>query len=151
MKLAEKRGTFKYYDDSVFKEKNIKIRNATTTTIAPTGTISIIAGVSSGIEPLFALSFVRNVMDNDELPEVNPLFERIARERGFYSTELMKKIAAHGTIQDIKSIPKDIRKVFVTAHDIKPVAYKDTVSLQVLIMLCLRQSTSKLSYQGRCK
>lgn len=120
MKLAEKRGTFKYYDDSVFKEKNIKIRNATTTTIAPTGTISIIAGVSSGIEPLFALSFVRNVMDNDELPEVNPLFERIARERGFYSTELMKKIAAHGTIQDIKSIPKDIRKVFVTAHDIKP-------------------------------
>ncbi len=120
MKLAEKRGTFKYYEDSVFKEKGIRIRNATTTTIAPTGTISIIAGVSSGIEPLFALSFVRNVMDNDELPEVNPLFERVARGRGFYSTELMKKIAAHGTIQDIKSIPKDIRKVFVTAHDIEP-------------------------------
>ncbi|HRU42849.1 MAG TPA: ribonucleoside reductase class II, partial [Candidatus Diapherotrites archaeon] len=120
MKLAEKRGTFKYYEDSVFREKGIRIRNATTTTIAPTGTISIIAGVSSGIEPLFALSFVRNVMDNDELPEVNPLFERVARERGFYSTELMKEIAAHGTIQDIKSIPKDIRKVFVTAHDIEP-------------------------------
>lgn len=120
MKLAQKRGTFKYYEDSVFKEKDIKIRNATTTTIAPTGTISIIAGVSSGIEPLFALSYVRNVMDNDELPEVNPLFERVAKERGFYSNELMKEIAAHGTIQDIKSIPKDIRRIFVTAHDIEP-------------------------------
>lgn len=120
MKLAEKRGTFKYYEDSVFKEKNISIRNATTTTIAPTGTISIIAGVSSGIEPLFALSFVRNVMDNDELPEVNPLFEKVAKEMGFYSTELMREIADHGTIHDIKSIPEDIRKVFVTAHDIEP-------------------------------
>jgi ribonucleoside-diphosphate reductase alpha chain len=120
MKLAEERGTFKYYDDSMFKEKGIKVRNATTTTIAPTGTISIISGVSSGIEPLFALSFVRNVMDNDELPEVNPLFEKVAKERGFYSSELMKEIAAHGTIQDIKSIPRDIRRVFVTAHDIEP-------------------------------
>ncbi|HYF81722.1 MAG TPA: ribonucleotide reductase N-terminal alpha domain-containing protein [Clostridia bacterium] len=120
IKLAEKRGTFTYYDDSVFKEKGLAIRNATTTTIAPTGTISIIAGVSSGIEPLFALSFVRNVMDNDELPEVNPLFEIVAKERGFYSTELMKEIAAHGTIHDIKSIPEDIRRVFVTAHDIEP-------------------------------
>lgn len=120
IKLAEKRGTFRYYDDSVFKEKGMAIRNATTTTIAPTGTISIIAGVSSGIEPLFALSFVRNVMDNDELPEVNPLFERVAKERGFYSTELMRQIAAHGTIHDIRSIPEDIRRVFVTAHDIEP-------------------------------
>ncbi len=120
VKLAEKRGTFRYYEDSVFKEKGLAIRNATTTTIAPTGTISIIAGVSSGVEPLFALSFVRNVMDNDELPEVNPLFESIAKERGFYSTELMKEIAAHGSIHNIKSIPEDIRRVFVTAHDIKP-------------------------------
>lgn len=120
IKLAEERGTFRYYDDSIYKEKSLAVRNATTTTIAPTGTISIIAGVSSGIEPLFALSFVRNVMDNDELPEVNPLFERIAKERGFYSTELMREIAAHGTIHDMKNIPEDIRKVFVTAHDIEP-------------------------------
>ncbi|HOE56700.1 MAG TPA: vitamin B12-dependent ribonucleotide reductase [Bacillota bacterium] len=120
IKLAAGRGTFKRYDDSVFKEKGIPIRNATTTTIAPTGTISIIAGVSSGIEPLFALSYVRNVLDNDELPEVNPLFERVAKERGFYNTELMKEIAVHGTIQDIKSIPEDIRRVFVTSHDISP-------------------------------
>lgn len=120
IKLAEERGVFTYYDKSIFKDKDSRIRNATTTTIAPTGTISIIAGVSSGIEPLFALSFVRNVMDNDELPEVNPIFERVAKERGFYSNELMREIAAHGTIQDISSIPEDIRRVFVTAHDIEP-------------------------------
>ncbi len=120
IKLAEKRGTFRYYDDSVYKEKDLKVRNATTTTIAPTGTISIIAGVSSGIEPLFALSFVRNVMDNDELPEVNPLFEKAAKARGFYSTELMREIAAHGTIHDMKNIPEDVRRIFVTAHDIEP-------------------------------
>lgn len=68
------------------------MRNATTTTIAPTGTISIIAGVSSGIEPLFAISFVRNVMDKDKLLEVHPYFKQIAKERGFYSEELMKKL-----------------------------------------------------------
>ncbi|MDD5255507.1 MAG: TSCPD domain-containing protein, partial [Candidatus Omnitrophica bacterium] len=98
-----------------------RVRNATLTTIAPTGTISIIAGpCSSGIEPLFAISYYRNVMDNDKLVEVEPLFEEIARERGFYSKELMEKIASHGTIQDLKEIPEDIRKVFVTAHDISP-------------------------------
>lgn len=120
IKLAEERGTFTYYEDSVYKEKGIAIRNGTTTTIAPTGTISIIAGVSSGIEPLFALSFVRNVMDNDELPEVNPLFEEVAKARGFYSPGLMRKIAEHGSIHDLKEIPEDVRKVFVTAHDIAP-------------------------------
>ena len=85
-------------------------RNATTTTIAPTGTLSIIAGCSSGIEPLFALSFVRHVMDNDELPEVNPYFEKVARERGFYSRELMDAIARKGTIKDMKEIPEDVRR-----------------------------------------
>ncbi|MGE5678967.1 MAG: vitamin B12-dependent ribonucleotide reductase, partial [Pseudomonadota bacterium] len=120
IELAKKRGPFKYYEDSVYKENGISIRNGTTTTIAPTGTISIIAGVSSGIEPLFALSFVRNVMDNDELPEVNPLFEEVAKARGFYSPALMRKIAEHGSIHDMKEIPEDVRKVFVTAHDIAP-------------------------------
>lgn len=120
-KLAEIRGTFPTYDKSIYAKKGMKLRNATTTTIAPTGTISIIAGVSSGIEPLFAISFIRNVMDNDELPEVNPLFERIAKERGFYSVELMRKIAESGTISNIEEIPKDIRRIFVTAHDIEPV------------------------------
>lgn len=121
IKLAEKRGVFEFYDKSTFKDSNIKIRNATTTTIAPTGTISIIAGISSGVEPLFAISFIRNVMDNDELVEVNPLFEKVAKERGFYSLSLMKKIAANGGVQGLKEVPEDIKRIFVTAHDIDPI------------------------------
>jgi ribonucleoside-diphosphate reductase alpha chain len=118
--LAEKRGVFKNYDHSIFKKQGTKFRNATTTTIAPTGTLSILAQCSSGIEPLFALSFVRNVMDNDKLLEVNPYFEKVARERGFYSHELMDTIAKQGSISNIAEIPEDVRKVFVTAHDVSP-------------------------------
>jgi ribonucleoside-diphosphate reductase alpha chain len=119
--LAEERGVFENFDQSIYNTREgCTYRNATTTTIAPTGTLSIIAGCSSGIEPLFALSFVRNVMDNDELLEVNPYFERLAKERGFYSEELMDTIAKKGTIKDIKEIPGDIREVFVTAHDVSP-------------------------------
>jgi ribonucleoside-diphosphate reductase alpha chain len=119
--LAEKRGVFNNFDKSVFKDrKDCRYRNATVTTIAPTGTLSIIAGCSSGIEPLFALSFVRKVMDNDELMEVNPYFERIAKEKGFYSRELMRQIASKGSIADIETIPVDVRKVFATAHDVSP-------------------------------
>ncbi|MBW1920100.1 MAG: vitamin B12-dependent ribonucleotide reductase [Deltaproteobacteria bacterium] len=119
--LAEKRGVFENYDISIYKDmENCRFRNATTTTIAPTGTLSIIAGCSSGIEPLFAISFVRRVMDNDELVEVNPYFENIARKRGFYSPELMRAIARKGSIQNIEGIPDDVKKVFVTAHDIAP-------------------------------
>ncbi|MCK9218319.1 MAG: vitamin B12-dependent ribonucleotide reductase, partial [Firmicutes bacterium] len=121
IKLAEIRGTFPAYDISIYAGKGTKLRNATTTTIAPTGTISIIAGVSSGVEPLFAVSFIRNVMDNDELPEVNPIFERIAKEKGFYSLDLMKKIAKEGTIKHIEEIPEDVRRIFVTSHDIAPI------------------------------
>jgi len=119
--LAEKRGVFENFDKSIFKDKkSCTYRNATTTTIAPTGTLSIISNCSSGVEPLFALSFVRNVMDNDKLLEVNPYFENVARKRGFYSSELMDTIALEGSIQHIDEIPEDIRKVFVTAHDISP-------------------------------
>ncbi|WP_253666679.1 adenosylcobalamin-dependent ribonucleoside-diphosphate reductase [Thermoanaerobacterium thermosaccharolyticum] len=121
MELAKKRGVFKYFDKSIYKDKNIKLRNATTTTIAPTGTISIIAGTSSGIEPLFAIAMTRNVMDNTQLVEVNPIFKEVALKRGFYSDELMKKIAEQGTLKGIDSIPDDVKKVFVTAHDIDPV------------------------------
>lgn len=116
--LAKVRGAFPAIDKSIYKGDNI--RNATTTTIAPTGTISIIAGCSSGIEPLFAISYVRNVMDNDELLEVHPIFERTAKSMGFYSKELMKKIAQEGSLAHM-DIPEDVKKVFVTAHDIDPV------------------------------
>ncbi len=119
--LAEKRGVFENFDKSIFKnQKGCTYRNASTTTIAPTGTLSIIANCSSGVEPLFALSFVRNVMDNDKLLEVNPYFENVAKEKGFYSTDLMDTIALEGGIQHIDEIPEDVRKVFVTAHDISP-------------------------------
>ncbi|MCJ7772229.1 MAG: ribonucleotide-diphosphate reductase subunit alpha, partial [Desulfobacterales bacterium] len=119
--LALERGVFENFDKSVYKDqKDCAYRNATTTTIAPTGTLSIIAECSSGIEPLFALSFVRNVMDNDELLEVNSYFENVARERGFYSKELMDEIAQKGSIHTVTEIPEDVRNVFVTAHDVSP-------------------------------
>ena len=95
------------------------LRNATTTTIAPTGSIGIIANTSHGIEPLFALAYVRgHVLDEDELIVVNPLFERVARERGFYSPELMQVIAQRGGCQGLAQVPEDVQCVFVTAHDI---------------------------------
>jgi ribonucleoside-diphosphate reductase alpha chain len=119
--LAEERDVFPNFERSIFKDKgDCRFRNATTTTIAPTGTLSIIAGCSSGIEPLFALSFVRRVMDNDELLEVNPWFERVAKEKGFYSRDLMDVVASRGSIHDIQEIPADVREVFVTAHDVTP-------------------------------
>lgn len=120
MEIAKVKGVFPYYNKSIYKDKKVKIRNATTTTIAPTGTLSIIAGVSSGIEPLFAISFIKNVMDNVELVETNPVFKEIAKQRGFYSDELMKNIAKKGSLHDFNEVPGDIRKIFVTAHDISP-------------------------------
>lgn len=117
--LAQKRGAFPAFKESIYGNGR-PIRNATTTTIAPTGTISIIGGTSSGIEPLFAVAYLRNVMDNDILPEVNPLFEKAIRERGLYSAELMKKIAQVGSPSHIKELPEDIKRIFVTAHDVTP-------------------------------
>ena len=119
--LAKKRGPFPNFKGSVYDKKGQPpLRNATVTTIAPTGTISIMANASSGVEPLFAVSYVRQVMDNDILVEVNPYFEAIAKERGFYSPELMQRIAGNGTLHGIEEIPEDIRNLFVTAHDISP-------------------------------
>ena len=118
--LAKYKGVFPSFKGSIHdKPDGAKLRNATLTTIAPTGTISIIAGpCSSGIEPLFAISYYRMVMDQDKLIEADPVFEGIARKRGFYSRELMAKIAEQGCIQRIGEIPEDIKRVFVVAHDI---------------------------------
>ncbi|WP_059033236.1 vitamin B12-dependent ribonucleotide reductase [Tepidanaerobacter syntrophicus] len=118
--LAKERGVFPNWEKSIYKEKGIKLRNATTTTIAPTGTISIIAGVSSGIEPVFALAFERHVLDNQRLVEIHPMLEQVLKERGLYSEELMEKILERGTLQGIEEVPEDIKRVFVTAHDISP-------------------------------
>ena len=121
--LAKERGEFPAFKDSIYNKTKdkLRLRNATLTTIAPTGTISIIAGpCSSGIEPIFAISYYRNVMDNNKLIEVDPIFEEVAKERGFYSKKLMEEIAEKSSIKDIEEIPEDVRKVFVTAHDISP-------------------------------
>ncbi|NLM75043.1 MAG: vitamin B12-dependent ribonucleotide reductase [Clostridiaceae bacterium] len=118
--IAEIKGCFPYFDKSIYAETGPRLRNATTTTIAPTGTLSIIAGVSSGIEPLFGISFIKNVMDGTELLEVNPHFKNVAIKRGFYSDELMREIARRGSIANMEEIPEDIRSVYVTSHDISP-------------------------------
>ncbi|HEX2937524.1 MAG TPA: TSCPD domain-containing protein, partial [Ruminiclostridium sp.] len=117
--LAVTRGAFPIFDESTLKD-GPAMRNATVTTIAPTGTLSIIAGCSSGVEPVFAYVFIRNVMDGTELIEVNPVLEKKLRERGLYSDELMKKIAKEGSLALIPEIPDDIKRVFVCAHDISP-------------------------------
>lgn len=121
--LAKERGTFPAFKGSIYdKEDGLKLRNATLTTIAPTGTISIIAGpCSSGVEPMFAISYIRaNVLDNDKMVEVEPAFKEVMEERGLYTRKLMEKIAEHGTLQGVEGVPEDIRKVFVAAHDITP-------------------------------
>ncbi|MCD6379671.1 vitamin B12-dependent ribonucleotide reductase, partial [bacterium] len=132
MGLAEERGAFPNFKGSVYdklasdpdgKTSGLpagQMRNATVTTIAPTGTLSIIAGCSSGVEPVFAIAYIRNVMDDDELVEVNLMFKEIAKREGFYTEDLMKKIASQGSIQKIDGIPEKWKRIFVTAHDISP-------------------------------
>ena len=121
MELAEKRGTFPAWEGSVYNQPgNVRrMRNSAPVTIAPTGTISIISGASSGIEPLFALSYVRNVMDNTRLVEGNPYFEAVAKSEGFYSQELMEQLAQKGTLHDL-DVPEWVKEVFRTSHDITP-------------------------------
>ncbi|EHJ48486.1 ribonucleoside-diphosphate reductase, adenosylcobalamin-dependent [Solidesulfovibrio carbinoliphilus subsp. oakridgensis] len=120
--LAAERGPFPAYPDSIFGKRNLgPYRNATTTTIAPTGTLSIIAGCSSGIEPLFALAFSRHVMDGEKLVEANVHFVNAMKEAGAYSDSLMEEVTRKGSIAHIGMLPDALREVFVTAMDIEPV------------------------------
>ena len=119
--LAEERGKFPAFGGSIYDRPGMPgMRNASCTTIAPTGTLSIISGCSSGIEPLFALSYTRNILDDAQLVEVNPYFEEAARKGVFYSDELMKQLAAGAKLREIDGIPDDIKRVFVTAHELTP-------------------------------
>ena len=121
-KIAEERGPFPNFKGSIYDKRNARpLRNATLTTIAPTGTLSIIANCSSGIEPVFAISYIRNIMDNTKMVEVHPYFKEVAEKRGFYTVELMNIIAQKGTARGLDEIPEDLQKLFVTAHDIEPV------------------------------
>ena len=143
LELGKAKGVFPAFKGSIYdrKDQTTRMRNATLTTIAPTGTISIIAGpCSSGIEPLFALSYHRSVMDNDKLVEVEPLFEQVARERGFYSSQLMEKLALGTAIKEIKEIPEDVRRIFVTSHDIAPEWH---VRMQSAFQKYVHNATSK--------
>ena len=121
-KLGKEKGSFPNFKKSTWAKDHKYMRNATVTTIAPTGTISVIADCSSGIEPIFAVSYVRDVAESlgHELLEVNNRFETMMIERGLYDEELVKKISQHGSIQNIQDIPKEVRDIFVTALDINP-------------------------------
>ena len=118
--LAAERGVFPAWKESVFGEEGFAVRNATVTTIAPTGTISIIADASGGCEPMFAFAFTKNVMDGDKLLVCNELLVEKLKEAGIYSEALMHRIAEEGTLAHISEIPEEIRRVFVCAHDISP-------------------------------
>jgi ribonucleoside-diphosphate reductase alpha chain len=164
--LAAERGVFPNYEKSIYAGKGLRMRNATVNTIAPTGTISIIAGCSSGIEPLFAVSFVRNVLSGTELFEVNPYFEEMARTKGFYSKELIAEITQSGSLQRIKGVPPDVKRTVVTAFDVTP---REHVRIQAAFQKFTDNSVSKtinlppgatvddvrktylLAYQLKCK
>ncbi len=138
--LGRIRGSFPGFKESEWSKKYDAMRNATVTSIAPTGTISMIADTSSGIEPLFALAFIKNVMDGTKFFYSNELFEQVLRSKGIYSEELMQEIIDNGTIQDIKSIPEDIRKFFVISYDIRS---EEHVKMQAAIQKYTDLAVSK--------
>ena len=138
--LTKSRGKFPNWENSVFARDNVAMRNATTTTIAPTGTISIIANCSSGIEPYYAIAYERNVMDGTKLKEMIPSFEKIAKNNDFYSEELINKITLQRSISEIDEIPEQFRSLFLTAADVKP---EDHIKMQAQFQKYCDSSVSK--------
>ncbi len=118
--LAKTRGKFPNWENSIYAQENVAMRNATVTTIAPTGTLSIIAGCSSGIEPYYSLAYERNVLDGTRLTEVNELFEQAAMDGDFYSDDLVAEIASRQSIADLGLVPETARALFQTAADVSP-------------------------------
>lgn len=137
--MAAKRGTFPLFGESILPEDKPQ-RNGTITTIAPTGTLSIIAECSSGVEPIFGYVFVRNIMDGTEMLEVNSVLKEELERRGLYSEALMKRIAKEGSIAHIEEIPEDIRRVFVSSHDINP---EDHIRMQAAFQKYTDNAVSK--------
>ena len=138
--LAKTRGKFPNWDGSVYKNENISMRNATVTTIAPTGTISIIAGCSSGIEPYYSIVFERNVMDGTRLMDINPLFENTLKELKLDQAEIISQAATSRSIKEIKTLPDEIRAVFLTAADITP---EEHIRMQAAFQTYCDSSVSK--------
>ena len=165
--LADLRGPFPNWNSSIWRtEKNKKVRNASITCVAPTGTISIIADCSSGIEPAYSLVFVRQVLDGSRMLQINPVFKQVAEERGFYSTKLEKQIARTGSIQEVTKIPAEMRRVFRCAYDIKPqwhirmqaafqehcdAAVSKTINFGEKATVTAVDKAYKLAYQLGCK
>jgi ribonucleoside-diphosphate reductase alpha chain len=165
--LAKDRGSFPNFKGSIYDRKGAKpLRNATLTTIAPTGTLSIIANSSSGIEPVFAITYTRNIMDNTKLIEVHPYFQEVAEKRGFYKPETMNLIAQKGTIHGVPEVPADVQQLFVTAHDIEAIwhirmqsafqkytnnAVSKTVNLPSEATLDDVKTIYMLAFKGGCK
>jgi ribonucleoside-diphosphate reductase alpha chain len=141
MELAKERGAFPNLKGSVFDEESRRpVRNSTTTTIAPTGTLSIIAGCSSGIEPLYSLSYTRQVLNGTQLPELDPIFQEVAREEGFYSDELMDYVASGGKLSERRDVPDYISKIFTTAFQILP---EDHIKIQAAFQKHTDNAVSK--------
>jgi len=162
--LGGKRGPFPNQERSIFRGQS-PMRNATVTSIAPTGTISTIADVSSGIEPLFSVGYLRHALDTTMLI-VNPLFEETARSRGFYSAELIAEIVQNGSIMRISRIPEDVRRLFPIAHEIRPEfhvkiqaqfqkyvdnAVSKTINLPADATMEQTQSVFMLAHRSQCK
>ena len=138
--LAKTRGKFPNWDGSIYRDNEIAMRNATVTTIAPTGTISIIAGCSSGIEPYYAMAFERNVMDGTRLIEVNSIFKQMAIDGGFHTEELVREVSSKRSLADIKGIPDRVKALFLTAADISP---EEHVRMQAIFQEHVDSSVSK--------
>ena len=124
-RLAEERGVFPNWEGSLAAARGQRLRNATVTSIAPTGTISILAGCAGGIEPYFALAFVRHVLDGQRLPETNPRFERALRAAGAWSEALVARVRAEGSARRIEAVPEPVRRLFPTAFDVPPERHLD--------------------------
>ncbi|MCM8771747.1 MAG: adenosylcobalamin-dependent ribonucleoside-diphosphate reductase [Candidatus Omnitrophica bacterium] len=123
VKLGREKGSFPNFERSIYYGKIDSLRNATRTTIAPTGSISIIANCSSGIEPVFGIAFIRNILEGTKLIEINPVFEKVSKKEGFLTSEVLKKIIKTGSIKDVEEIPEEYRKIFLTAFDIHPLLH----------------------------
>ncbi|MCD6408086.1 ribonucleoside reductase class II, partial [bacterium] len=122
-KLGEEKGSFPNFQKSIYYGKVNALRNATRTTIAPTGSISIIAGCSSGIEPIFAVVFIRNILGGSKFLEINPVFEKYVMNKGILKPSILKEILKKGSLQEIEEIPDEIKRVFLTAFDISPLTH----------------------------
>lgn len=165
--LADLRGPFPNWNSSTWRtEKNRKVRNASITCVAPTGTISIIADCSCGIEPIYSLVFIRQILSGAKLLQVNTIFQQIAERGGFYSRKLERQIAKTGSIQKISRIPVKIRKVFKCAYDIEPqwhvrmqavfqqhcdAAVSKTINFNENATIAAVDKTYKLAYRLGCK